>query len=90
MNTKNPLTIDYCGLGDREDFTFASYWKRSQKGSYTDPKGRVTNYGYDNRNRLETTTEPKKASQPANTITRFEYDVAGNKKKVTFPDNNAQ
>jgi RHS repeat-associated protein len=67
-----------------------TYDENGQKSSYTDPRGRVTNYGYNNRNRLETTIEPKRASQPTNPVTRFDYDAAGNKLMVTFPDNNTQ
>jgi RHS repeat-associated protein len=67
-----------------------SYDENGQKQTSTDPLGRVTTYGYNNRNRLETTTEPKRTSQPANPVTRFDYDAAGNKRQVTFPDNTTQ
>jgi RHS repeat-associated protein len=67
-----------------------TYDENGQKSSSTDPLGRITTYGYDNRNRLQTTTEPKRTSQPANPVTRFEYDAAGNKRMVTFPDTKTQ
>ena len=69
---------------------FVTYDENGQKQTSTDPLGRITTYGYNNRNRLETTTEPKRASQPTNPVTRFDYDVAGNKLKVTFPDMKTQ
>jgi YD repeat-containing protein len=67
-----------------------TYDENGQKQTTTDPLGRVTTYGYNNRNRLETTAEPKRASQPANPVTRFDYDAVGNKRMVTFPDNKTQ
>jgi YD repeat-containing protein len=67
-----------------------TYDENGQKSSYTDPRGRVTNYGYNNCNRLETTTEPKRASQPADPVTRLTYDAAGNKLTITFPDTTTQ
>jgi RHS repeat-associated protein len=67
-----------------------SYDENGQKQTSTDPLGRVTTFGYNNRNRLETTTEPKRTSQPANPMTRVDYDAAGNKRQVTFPDNTTQ
>ena len=39
---------------------------------------------------FETTTEPKRQDQPNHPVTRFEYDGAGNKTKVTFPDQKTQ
>jgi RHS repeat-associated protein len=78
-------TVD--GVTGIQRFTYDG---NGQKQTSTDPLGRVTTYGYNSRNRLETTTEPKRASQPANPVTRFVYDVAGNKLSVTFPDNNTQ
>jgi RHS repeat-associated protein len=67
-----------------------TYDANGQKSSSTDSRGRVTTYGYDLRNRLETTTEPKRQDQPAYPVTRLEYDRAGNKTKVTFPDQKTQ
>ena len=67
-----------------------TYDANGQKQTSTDPLGRVTTYGYDNRNRLETTTEPKRENQQAYPVTRLEYDRAGNKTKVTFPDQKTQ
>jgi RHS repeat-associated protein len=78
-------TVD--GVTGIQRFT---YDENGQKQTSTDPLGRITTYGYDNRNRLQTTTEPKRASQPANPVTRFDYDAAGNKRIVTFPDNKTQ
>ena len=62
-----------------------TYDENGQKKTYKDPHNRVTTYGYDLRNRLETTTEPERQNQPA-PVTVFTYDLAGNKTKVTFPD----
>jgi YD repeat-containing protein len=47
----------------------------------------VTNYEYNSRDWLITTTET--ATAPPR-ITRLEYDIAGNKTKVTFPDSETQ
>jgi len=76
--------------GDDIETHRVTYDANGQKSSTTDPLGRVTNYGYDGRNRLETTTEPKRENQQEYPVTRFEYDVAGNKMKVTFPDQKTQ
>jgi YD repeat-containing protein len=70
-----------------------SYDENGQKSSYTDPLGRVTNYGYDNRNRPSTTTEypvpvPGATSAPRTTTTQ--YNAAGDKILVTFPDQRTQ
>lgn len=67
-----------------------SYDRNGQKETSTDPLGRVTTYGYNDRNRLERTTEPKPRPDQPNPVTRLEYDVAGNKKKITFPDGKTQ
>ena len=65
------------------------YDPNGQKSSSTDPHLRVTSYTYDLRNRLETTTEPKRDNQP-DPVTRIVYDVAGNKLTITFPDSTTQ
>ncbi|HKP03956.1 MAG TPA: RHS repeat-associated core domain-containing protein [Chthoniobacterales bacterium] len=72
--------------GDDTETHRITYDENGQKKTSTDPRGRVTTYGYDVRNRLETTTEPKREDQPDFPVTRFQYDVAGNKMRVTFPD----
>ncbi|MFZ1220144.1 MAG: hypothetical protein WAO00_12685, partial [Chthoniobacterales bacterium] len=77
--------------GDDTETHRVTYDENGQKATSTDPRGRETRYGYDVRNRLEITTEPKRDSnQQEFPVTRFEYDVAGNKKKVTFPDHKTQ
>ena len=75
--------------GDAETHSL-TYDPNGQKSTSTDPLQRVTSYSYDNRNRLETTTEPKRQDQTSYPVTRFEYDAAGNKKRVTFPDTKFQ
>jgi RHS repeat-associated protein len=62
---------------------YFTYDQNGQKSSYTDPRGRITTYEYDNRNRLSKTNET------VNTIprtTEMRYDPAGNKILVIFPD----
>lgn len=63
-----------------------TYDENGQKKSYTDQLGRVTDYTYDLRNRLKDTIEPKRADQAVRPTTTTEYDLTGNKTKVTFPD----
>ncbi|MEY2497565.1 MAG: mucin9, partial [Verrucomicrobiota bacterium] len=63
------------------------YDENGNKKSYTDPLQRVTTYEYDKRNRCTKTTET------INTLPRItltEYDVTGNRTKVTFPDTRTQ
>ncbi|MEY2564968.1 MAG: hypothetical protein QOH88_3161 [Verrucomicrobiota bacterium] len=67
-----------------------SYDPNGQKETYTDPRGRLTTYTYDNRNRLKDTIETKRADQSANPTTTILYDLAGNKTDVTFPDTRSQ
>jgi len=67
-----------------------TYAPNGQKETYTDPMGRVTTYVYDSRNRLHQTIEPKRADQATNPTTTLEYDFAGNKTDVTFPDTRSQ
>ena len=74
---------------DREDHWF-SYDENGQKKSYTDSRGRVTDYAYDDRNRLRDTIEPKRADQSTRPTTTTDYDFAGNKTDVTFPDGQSQ
>lgn len=57
-----------------------TYDKNGQKETFTDPRDRVTTYVYDLRNRLWKTIEP------LNRITETNYDPAGNKTLVKFPD----
>jgi RHS repeat-associated protein len=64
-----------------------SYDENGQKKSYTDPRGRLTTYDYDLRNRLWKTNETVN-SVPRTTETL--YDVTGNKTLVTFPDTRTQ
>jgi RHS repeat-associated protein len=67
-----------------------TYDKNGQKETYTDPRGRITNYVYDLRNRLRDTIEPKRADQSTRPTTTIDYDFAGNKTDVTFPDGRSQ
>src|ERR1044072_9212151 len=41
-----------------------TYDENGQKSSSTDPRGHVATYGYDSRNRLETTTQPERENSP--------------------------
>src|SRR4051794_24204154 len=66
------------------------YDENGQKNSYIDPRGRVTDYVYDNRNRLRDTIEPQRADQSVRPTTTTDYDFAGNKTDVTFPDTKSQ
>ncbi len=78
------LLGDWYPSSDLETHYF-SYDENGQKSSYTDPKGRVTTYGYDNRNRLSQTTEyPYPTGTPR--ITQTQYNAAGDKILVIFPD----
>jgi YD repeat-containing protein len=70
--------------GETHHFTYDA---NGNKSSYTDPRDRVTNYEYNSRDWLITMTET--ATAPPR-ITRLEYDIAGNKTKVTFPDSETQ
>jgi YD repeat-containing protein len=72
----------YFSAVDGETHRFA-YDANGNKSSYTDPRNRLTTYQYDTRDRLITTTE---TANTAPRITRLEYDIAGNKTKVTLPD----
>jgi RHS repeat-associated protein len=63
------------------------YDANGNKSSYTDPRGHVTTYEYDNRNRLW------KTNDTINTLPRTTetlYDTTGNKTLVRFPDNATQ
>jgi RHS repeat-associated protein len=76
--------------GSTEIHYFA-YDQNGQKSSYTDPLQRVTAYQYDNRNRLWKSTEfpsPNSGGNPRTTETQ--YNAAGNKTKVIFPDGKFQ
>ena len=66
------------------------YDENGQKEKHIDALNRETTYTYDSRNRLELTIEPKRLDQSDYPVTRREYDVAGNKKKITFPDTKTQ
>jgi RHS repeat-associated protein len=72
-----PLGNWYPGLSLETHIT--TYDANGNKNSFTDPRGRVTNYTYDNRNRLWQTIEP------LNRVTETLYDWAGNKTMVKFP-----
>ena len=62
-----------------------TYDKNGQKETYKDPRGRITTYGYDNRNRLETTREPKREDQTEHPETRIEYDSPGTRRRSLSP-----
>jgi RHS repeat-associated protein len=64
---------------DFESHSF-DYDEVGNKIFYEDPRHRVTTYTYDERNRLWKTIEP------LNRITENNYDFAGNKNWVKFPD----
>jgi RHS repeat-associated protein len=84
------ITSEQTGFdSDTETHKFA-YDANGQKSKDTDPFLRETTYTYDLRNRLETTTEPARAGQIPNPVTRLQYDKAGNKTMVTFPDTKTQ
>jgi RHS repeat-associated protein len=61
-----------------------TYDPNGNKSSYTDPRDRLTNYTYNNRDRLW------KRIEPLNRITENTYDTTGNKTMVKFPDNRTQ
>ncbi len=61
---------------------YFSYDENGQKKSFTDPRGRVTTYDYDGRNRLWKTNETVNTA-PRTTETL--YDTTGNKTMVKFP-----
>src|SRR5205814_5060437 len=74
-------------VGPDAEFHYFSYDANGNKQTYTDPRGRVSTYSYDNRNRLWKTNET------VNTIprtTEIQYDVTGNKSLVIFPDTRTQ
>ncbi len=62
-----------------------TYDGNGQKLTATDPLGRVTEFTYDNRNRLWKTTEHPTDSTPPR-VTETLYDTTGNKTLVRFPD----
>jgi YD repeat-containing protein len=64
-----------------------SYDANGNKQTYTDPQGRQTTYTYDDRNRPWQTIEyPISGASSAPRITENNYDAAGNKNWVKFPD----
>jgi len=66
------------------------YDANGNKTKYTDPHGRVTDYVYDHRNRVITTTETKRPDQTVNQVTVTDYNATGNKTLVRFPDGETQ
>jgi YD repeat-containing protein len=76
--------------GTTETHSFA-YDADGQKSSYTDPLQRVTTYQYDIRNRLWKSTEfPSPGSGTSSRTTETQYNTAGDKTKVIFPDGKFQ
>ena len=75
----------YSSTLDTETHFFA-YDANGMKNRTTDPRGRVTDYTYDVRNRLSLTIEPKRTDQISRPTTQIFYDYIGNKTKVKFPD----
>ncbi|HKP04147.1 MAG TPA: hypothetical protein VJU77_12410 [Chthoniobacterales bacterium] len=69
---------------------YFTYDENGQKQTYKDPLGRITDYTYDSRNRPKDVIEPKRNDQLNRPTTTTEYDFAGNKTKVTFPDGKTQ
>lgn len=61
-----------------------TYDKNGNRKTFTDPRGRPTIYAYNQRDRLETTTEP------LNRVTGHTYDGVGNKTLTRFPDQETQ
>jgi RHS repeat-associated protein len=70
--------------GPDTELHYFSYDKNGNKETFTDPRGRLTTYEYDLRDRL------KKTIEPLNRITETLYDTTGNKTDVTFPDTRSQ
>jgi RHS repeat-associated protein len=67
-----------------EAWTWFQYDAVGNLTNTTDPRGNVTTYGYDNRNRQTTVTNA------LNEVSRVEYDAASNKTKEIRPDNSFQ
>src|SRR5205814_6003648 len=81
-----PIGNWYWSPTDGENHSW-TYNENGQKSSYTDPRGRLTTYDYDLRNRLWKTHET------VNTIPRTTetlYDTTSNKTDATFPDTRSQ
>ncbi|MEN3369910.1 MAG: hypothetical protein V7609_2053 [Verrucomicrobiota bacterium] len=73
--------------GSDTEVHYFSYDQNGHKQTYTDPRGRLTTYEYDLRNRLWKTHET------VNTIPRTTetlYDTTNNKTDVIFPDTRSQ
>lgn len=81
----------YCSATYGETHYF-TYDENGNKKTFTDPRGRVTEYEYDRRDRLKKTIErPTPGELPSETrVTETGYDLAGNKLKVVFPDGSEQ
>ena len=86
FDVQNRITREQIGgtSGSDTETHLFRYDQNGQKLSLTDPRGRVTTYEYDLRNRLKRTIEP------LNRITENTYDTAGNKTLVEFPDETTQ
>lgn len=82
-----PSTWHYGPDGQTHYF---DYDNNGNKDWYKDPRGRITTYEYDLRNRLEKTIEPPAQQGEQNRITKTAYDFVGNKQMVTFPDQRTQ
>ncbi len=59
--------------------------KETHRAQLTQNTTQLTTFGYDIRNRVESTTE-----EQGNRITSYKYDYEGNKTQVTFPDQYTQ
>jgi len=84
-----------CGAWDGGPDTEVHYFgydPNGNKASYTDPRGRLTEYEYNLRNLQTRSTEyPLAGESPGDPrVTQTTYDTAGNKTMVTFPDMQTQ
>jgi RHS repeat-associated protein len=70
--------------GPDTELHYFSYDENGSKKTFIDPRGRLTTFEYDLRNRLWKTIEP------LDRITETLYDTTGNKTDVTFPDTRSQ
>lgn len=105
FDVNNRITYEQTGLiqlaghalgdlsqGQDTETHHVDYDENGQKSSYQDPRGRITTYDYDNRNRLWKTNEYPIAPGDPNTprTTETQYNAAGNKTLVIFPDGKTQ
>ncbi|MBA3608897.1 MAG: RHS repeat protein, partial [Chthoniobacterales bacterium] len=77
-------TIMREGISADDAWTFYGYDPVGNLTSVDDPRRNVTTFGYDERNRRTSKTDP---APYQGQVTRWEYDRAGNMEQETRPDN---